>query len=260
MPRLTIVTARPIGARWHVEIPGCAPVETRTLKTAETTAGRHADGPIDLQVSLGGLEDLCADAVELGEQSDALAVEALRLRRVAAQTLSAAGIRTADAGYLMGIAQDSVKHLLDVPIDTPWMSTTHAPPTPIPPPARPSAPGTTRDIVPVMVTRSGSGWHVHVNPGRRPVGRTSLVRAEMLVRDLVADDGADILLCPQLPDELEQAVRVADIATADADGYQHRAHELRLDVARRLRDLEIGYQDIGYLLGMHTHRVRLLLA
>lgn len=73
MPRLTIVTTRPIGARWQVEIPGRAPIETRTLKTAETIAVRRTGGPIDLQVSLGGLEDLCADAVELGEESDALA-------------------------------------------------------------------------------------------------------------------------------------------------------------------------------------------
>jgi len=41
-------------------------------------------------------------AVELGELSDALAVDALRLRRVAAQAFGDAGIRTADVGDLMG--------------------------------------------------------------------------------------------------------------------------------------------------------------
>jgi hypothetical protein len=62
-------------------------------------AVRQVGGPVDLQVTPGGLEDLCAEAVELGEQADALALEAMRLRRTAAKALSAAGIRTADVGY-----------------------------------------------------------------------------------------------------------------------------------------------------------------
>ena len=82
----------------------------------------------------------------------------------------------------------------------------------------------------------------------------------MLVRDLVADDADEILLCPQLPDDLEQAIRAADLATADAEDYQRRTYELRLDLAGRLRGLDVGYQDIGHLLDIHAHRVRLLLA
>jgi len=258
-----VVTAYPIGSRWRVDIHGHQPIETRTLKTAEAMASRRVGGgSIDLQIALGGLEDLCADAVELGEQSEALAVEALKARRLAAQALSGAGIRTADVGYLMGIEPSSVKHLLTVPIDTPWMAAGHAPPTHRPSAISdaPSKPGTTHRVVVVVVTRSGNGWLVHINPGRRPTGRTTLALAEALVRDVVDNDGADVLLYPQLPDDLEQAVRAADVATADAEDYQWRTHELRIDVAHRLRGLDMGYQDIGYLLGIHEHRIRSLLA
>ena len=58
MPPPAVVTARPTGARWHVETPDCTTIETRTLKTAGMMDGRRVGGPIDLQVSLGGLEDL----------------------------------------------------------------------------------------------------------------------------------------------------------------------------------------------------------
>lgn len=61
------------------------------------------------------------------------------------------------------------------------------------------------------------------------------------------------------PGDLENAVRAADVATADAEDHQHRACELRLDLAQRLRELEVGYQDIGRLLEIHARRVRLLL-
>lgn len=58
--------------------------------------GRRLEDEFDLQVRLGGLEDLCADAVELGQRSDAASVDAIRLRRRAALTLTAAGIRRTD--------------------------------------------------------------------------------------------------------------------------------------------------------------------
>lgn len=86
------------------------------LRQTEGVARRLVgdDVAVDVQVSLGGLEDPCADAVELGEQSDARSVEAIRLRRIAARALNAAGIATADIGYLMGLRRESAKHLLVV--------------------------------------------------------------------------------------------------------------------------------------------------
>lgn len=256
--RPLVVTADPTAdARWQVDVPGQAPLVTRTLATAQTMVGRRVEGAFDLQVRLGGLENLCADAVELGEESDALTVVALRLRRQTARALTEAGIRRTDVAYLMGIPPGSVAHLLAVPIDSPWMATGHAPPSPFPQSRQVSTSVGTNQVTAVVVTRDVTGWHVHPNPGRRPTGRTSLVHAEKLARGLLTD--TDVMLCPELPDDLEECLRASDHTSAAADDLELRVYELRLDVARRLRILGVGFGDIGELLGMHVHRVRLLL-
>lgn len=257
--RPLVVTARPTGdARWRMDVPGQQPIVTRTLVTAQAMAGRRLGVPFDLQVSLGGLEDLCSDAIELGEQSDALTIQAIRQRRTTARALAQAGIRRTDIAYLMCLGPRSIGHLLSVPIDSPWMATGHAPPSPFPRPSEPSpSVGTTRQMTAIVATRDGTGWHVHLKPGRRPTGRTSLVHAEKLARDLMPD--IDVMLCPELPDELEDSLRASHLAGAEAEDHQRRAYELRLDVTRRLRGLGIGFADIGHLLGLHVHRVRLLL-
>lgn len=254
MSPVTVVTARPVAGRWATSVGAESPIETRTL----TMATRRAGGPIDLQVKIGGLEDLCADAVELGDQSDELTVEAIRQRRVTARALDGAGIRRTDIAYLMGIPQNSLKHLLAVPLDSPWMSTGHAPPSPFPQPLQPNlTAGSTRRMTAVAATRDGTGWHVHLGDGRQPARRTSLVHAEKLACNATPD--AEVMLCPELPDELETAIHVSDLASAAAEDHQRQAYELRLDVAGRLRGLGIGFGDIGQLLGIHVHRVRLLL-
>jgi hypothetical protein len=109
----------------------------------------------------------------------------------------------------------------------------------------------------VVATRDGNGWDVHLNAGGRSTRRTSLVHADKLARDLAGD--TDVILCPQLPDELDEMLRASDLASAAAQDLQLQAYELRLDVARRLRALGIGFADIGELLAIHAHRVRLLL-
>jgi len=86
-----VVTAIPIGAHWHLETPGHRPITTRTLAMAETMTARRLPGAFDLQVSLGGLEDLCTDAVDLGQAADTAHITALKLRRVAVRALTAAG-------------------------------------------------------------------------------------------------------------------------------------------------------------------------
>lgn len=219
---------------------------------------RRVEGAFDLQVQLGGLEDLCEDAVELGEQSDASTLEALRLRRATARALAEAGIRKTDVAYLMGIQPDSVAHLLAVPVETAWMKTGHSPPTPFPRPREATTAAGTRRMTAVVATRNGTSWHVHLKAGRRPTGRTSLVHAEKLVRSLYGD--TDILLCPQLPARLEAQLRASDLATAAAEDLQLQAYQLRHGVATRLRALGIGFADTGELLAMHAHRIRLLLA
>jgi len=67
----------------------------------------------------------------------------------------------------------------------------------------------------------------------------SLVHADKLARDLAGD--TDVILCPQLPDELDEMLRASDLASAAAQDLQLQAYELRLDVARRLRALGIGF-------------------
>lgn len=257
--RLLVVTAKPTGAaRWHVDIPAHIPVTTRTLASARALVERRVAEEFDLQVALGGLEDLCADAVDLGQRSDASTIDALRLRRRVALALTAVGIRKTDVAYLTGIASGSVAHLLSVPIESPWMSAGHAPPTPFPQ-QRVDVTWTagTRRITAVVATRDGSGWHVHLNGGSRPTRRTSLVHAEKLVRDMAGD--TDVVLCPQLPDELDDMLRTSDFASAAAQDLQVQAYELRRHVAGRLRALRIGFADVGELLAIHPHRVRLLL-
>jgi hypothetical protein len=63
----------------------------------------------------------------------------------------------------------------------------------------------------------------------------------------------------QLDDACQRHLDDSDAGTAAADELNERAHLLRLQVAQRLRTLGIGYRDIGHLLTMHEHRVRLLL-
>ncbi len=242
-----------------MEVPGQQPIVTRTLASAQTLAARRLEVPFDLQVDLGGLEDLCADAVELGERSDALTIQAIRARRIAARALAEAGIRGTDIAFLMGMAPYTAKLLLSVPIDTLWMATGQAPPRRFPRPTEPSpSASATRPVTAIRATRDGIGWLVHLDTGRPPVRRISLAHAEKLARAAIPD--ADVMLCPELPDELERAIRGADLATAGAEERERAAYELRRDVARRLRDLGIGYADIGQLLGINGHRVRLLLS
>lgn len=255
-----VVTARPTGdAGWRMDVQSQQPIVTRTLATAQTMLGRRLDVPLVLHVALGGLEDLCADAVEQGREADALTIDAIRARRVAARALNAAGIRKTDIAYLMGVAPYSVGHLLAVPIDSPWMATKHAPPSPFPRASEPSpSAGTTRQMTAIVATRDGTGWLVHVDAGGPPTRRTSLVHAEKLAHSVIP--GAEVMLCPELPEDLERAIRASDVAGAEADDRQRQAHELRVEVVHRLCDLSIGFADIGELLETHVHRVRLLLA
>lgn len=229
--RLLVVVAEPTGdARWHVAIPSYASLVTRTLATGRTSIGRRVQGAFDLQVRLGGLEDLCADAVDLGQRSDAATVAAMRLRRRMALALTAAGIRRTDVAYLMGIASRSVAHLLAVPVDSAWMTAGQAPPTAFPRRRKELArTDRTHQMTVVIVTREGTGWDVQMDVGRRSTGRTSLVHAEKLAREMAGD--ADVILCPQLPEELEKTLRESDLASAAAQDLQLQAYDLRL--ARR---------------------------
>lgn len=232
---------------------------SETLRQAATAAQRLVgdDVEIDVQISFGGLEDQCADAVELGAQSDAKAVEAIRMRRIAARALSAAGFPPADIGYLVGLPRGSAKHLLDGPLDAPWMGAGLAPPLERPPALADTARPGNRRIFVVLVTPHEGRWLVHLEAG--PQVRATLGFAERFVRELIDDPSADLLLAPQLPADLEEAVQTADTATAEDEDLRLRTYELRADLTRRLAGLGIGARDIGDLLGIHEHRVRTLL-
>jgi hypothetical protein len=150
-------------ARWHVDIPGQATVVTRTLATARAAIARRVRSPFDLQVSLGGLKDECAYAIDLGRRSDAATIDAIRLRRRAALALTGAGIRRTDVAYLMGIASRTVAHLLAVPVDSAWMAAGHAPPTGFPQrraDREMAMTGSTHQMTAVVVTRDGTGWRL----------------------------------------------------------------------------------------------------
>jgi hypothetical protein len=260
MPRRPVVViATPAAGHWRLTVANGRSMGCETLRQADGVARRLVDDDVDVdvQVSLGGLEDLCVDAVDLGEQSDASSVVAIRLRRIAARALSTAGIRTADIGYLMGLRRESAKHLLSGPFDSPWMVAGHAPPLkrPAVPPAS-ASPGNRR-VVAAVVTRDGSRWHVHLEDEPQP--RASLAYAERFVRKLIDDPKADVLLCPQLPADLEAALRASELATAQDDDLRARTYELRAELARRLRALGLRARDIGDLIGIHEHRVRTLL-
>jgi len=144
--------------------------------------GRRFDGAFDLQVRLGGLEDLCADAVELDQRSDGLAVEALRLRRRTARSLTEAGIRTTDIAYLMGIpsgvGRAPAGRADRQPLDDQWPRATK--------PAAAVGPGQLAGNCSAADRDrgdwNGPGWHVRLDPGGQPAVRTSLVHAESLLR------------------------------------------------------------------------------
>ncbi len=108
--RHVVVTATPRAGHWQLSAPDGRSGQCETLRQGAKVAQRlvGGDADVDVQYSLRGLEDLCTDAVELGEQSDAKAAEAIRLRRIAARALIA-GIAIADIGYLMGLHRESAK-------------------------------------------------------------------------------------------------------------------------------------------------------
>lgn len=109
----------------------------------------------------------------------------------------------------------------------------------------------------VAATRDGTGWVLQLDAGHQSTRRTSLVHAEKLARDLVGD--TEVVLCPLLPEGIDALLRASDVASAAAEDLQLRAYDMRLGIVRRLRGLGIGFADIGELLGIHPHRVRLLL-
>jgi hypothetical protein len=75
---------------------------------------------------------------------------------------------------------------------------------------------------------------------RRSTAAHLFCRFQTFVRSLVDDSSADIVLCPQLPDEVERAARESDRATAESKDLRSRTFELRVDVAHRLRALGMG--------------------
>src|SRR6478735_10348738 len=122
MPESIVIVATPVGRHWQVTMPDGRSFTRTTLVTVRKQARKLLGDDFELQVSVRGLEDLCADSVELTEQSEAAFVRALRLRRIAARTLQDTGLSRADIGYLLGLDPGVATELLSVPVDSPWMS------------------------------------------------------------------------------------------------------------------------------------------
>jgi len=139
---------------------------------------------------------------------------------------------------------------------TPWRPRPHLQ---HPPPS-----GGTRQVIVAMVTPAGSSWDLHLTGDMSPRRVRTLAAAENALTAAVAaagdgGGGVDVLVVPQLAETCQRHIDAADIATAIADDLNERCYLLQIQVAQRLRALEVGYRDIGYLLEMHEHRVRLLL-
>lgn len=260
---VVVVTVTPEDGHWRLSARGARSATCGSLRRAEIVAQRLT-GPgvaIDVQVSVDGLEDLCADAVELGRDSDAAAIQALRLKRLAVRALTRAGVKQADIGYLLGISTERADDMRSEPVDSPWMARGQTPwrPRPDLTVPEPAIPGSRR-VVAVVVTRAPAKttWFLHLDDDEPERVRTLAV-AEARVRELVGAD-TDVLICPVLSDDnVDRAVQESSVATAEADDLHRRTYGLRLSVARKLRGLGIGYRDIGDLLEMHVHRVRRLL-
>lgn len=174
--------------------------------------------------------------------------------------LKDAGHTPVDIGYLTGIPTKTVDNLLTVPVETPWMTTGATPwrrrpyLQELPPPAG------TRRVVAAVVTPAGSSWDLHRAGDMPPRRVRTLAAAENALTTAAGGcGGVDVLVIPQLPDTCQRHIDDFDTATATADDLNERCHLLRLEVAQRLRELELGYRDIGDLLDIHEHRVRLLL-
>jgi len=248
-------------------VPGHHPITTRTLAMAETMTARRLPAGFDLQVSLGGLEDLCTDAVELGQAADAAHITALKLRRIAVRALKVAGCKPVDISYLTGIPTETVDNLLRVPVETPWMTTGTTPWRPRPQLQAAAAAGGTRRVAAAVVTPAGSSWDLHLAGDEQPRRVRTLAAAETALLAAAAAGGGgagvDVHVIAQLGDGCQRHLDDSDAATAAADELNERAERtaylLRLQVAHRLRAFGIGYRDIGYLLAMHEHRARLLL-
>lgn len=256
MPQSGVVIARPVGRRWQVVVPAGREFSATTLAAVRARASKVLGGVVEVEVRVGGLEDLCADAVETGEQADAAFVTALRLRRRTARLLCDAGLSRADCGYLMGLDRNAIKHLLSVPVDSPWMDTGATPFR-----GRPGR----RDIPPAVgiggrrigvavVSRAGNGWWLHVDP--EPVWVWTLERAEIVTRDLTGDPAVDVMVSPILDPAVEEAAGETLRAGVVADDLDVSVEEQRRYLVRRLRALEVGYTDIGELLEISNHRAR----
>jgi len=108
----------------------------------------------------------------------------------------------------MGIPSMAVGHLLAVPIDSPWMTAGHAPPTAFPRHRKDEARADgTRQMTAVTATRDGTGWQLQLDAGHQSTRRTSLVHAEKLARDLVGN--TEVVLCPLLPEGIDALLRAS---------------------------------------------------
>ncbi len=163
---------------------------------------RRMTGAFDLQVRLGGLEDLCADAVDLGQAADAAHITALKRRRVAVRTLKGASCTPVDIGYLTGIPTETVDNLLTVPIETSWMTTGATPWRRHPHLQEPPPPGGTRQVVAAVVTPAGSSWDLHLTGDMPPRRCRTLAAAEnaLTAASAAGNGGVDVHVIPQLDD------------------------------------------------------------
>jgi len=193
-----VVTVTPEDGHWRLSARGARSATCGSLRRAEIVAQRLTgpDVAIDVQVSVDGLEDLCADAVELGRESDAASIQALRLKRLAVRALTRAGVKQADIGYLLGISTERADDMRSEPVDSPWMARGQTPwrPRPDLTVPEPAIPGSKR-VVAVVVTRAPAKttWFLHLDD--EPERVRTLAVAEARVRELVGAD-TDVLICP----------------------------------------------------------------
>jgi len=255
------VVATPWDGRWLVVAPEGRTAFARTLRQLQETAEKLTERPMPVHVDLAGWQDMAADAVDLGAQADAAYIAALKLERRAARALAERRIGVNDVGVILHVPEHRARHLLESPVESAWMTTGQSPwrelPREQPEADSTNEPASTRTIYVVAATPDDGRWIVDL-PDQPNVTAATLAHAAGVARRVLEEAATDIEICPYLG-STEALVEQTLVAGLHAGRLHQQAYGLRLKIARHLRSLGVGYRDIGDLLGIHHHRVRLLL-
>ena len=116
----------------------------------------------------------------------------------------------------------------------------------------------------VEARRWSRGWELHIE-GEGVTQSHSLAEAESMVRDYIAlmheidPDSFDVEITPVVGNGLDEMVRHAREAVADAEEARRRAAVHSRQIVSRLRSAGLSGRDIAVVLGVSAQRVSQLL-